>query len=168
MFHGHLDYFKKPPLDGRPNTKPWDHGTLLAHNRWFILFDRVWGPAWIENPWNNIWLRDWSRMTSHYTWGSVTTLHDFKGVLGRPLDTFFGLPQFHGHVSWLVCEVAPQQGNTQGATIYTLNVVFSVIWYFMSLSWLFQMTLLMNNLTNIVVDDGWVHPLAKTLPPLCQ
>ena len=29
-------------------------------------------------------------MASHYTWGSVTTLqHDFGGVLGRPLDTFF-------------------------------------------------------------------------------
>ena len=27
-------------------------------------------------------------MTSHYTRGSVTTLHDFGGVLGRPLDTF--------------------------------------------------------------------------------
>ena len=26
---------------------------------------------------------------SHYTWGSVTTPHDFGGVLGRPLDTFF-------------------------------------------------------------------------------
>ena len=25
MFHGHLDYFKKPPLGGRPNTKPGDH-----------------------------------------------------------------------------------------------------------------------------------------------
>ena len=25
----------------------------------------------------------------HYTWGSVTTLHDFEGALGRPLDTFF-------------------------------------------------------------------------------
>ena len=45
-------------------------------------------------------------MTSHYTWRSVTTLHDFGGVLGRPLDTFFGLSQFHGHGSWLVCEVA--------------------------------------------------------------
>ena len=29
-------------------------------------------------------------MTSHYTWESVTTLHDFEGVLGLPLDTFFG------------------------------------------------------------------------------
>ena len=36
----------------------------------------------------------------------MTTLHDFGGVLGRPLDTFFGLSQFHGHGSWRVCEVA--------------------------------------------------------------
>ena len=28
-------------------------------------------------------------MTSHYTWRSVTTLHDVGGVLGRPSDTFF-------------------------------------------------------------------------------
>ena len=27
-------------------------------------------------------------MTSHYTWGSMTTLHDFGGVFGRPLNTF--------------------------------------------------------------------------------
>jgi hypothetical protein len=45
-------------------------------------------------------------MTSHYTEGSVTTLHDSEGVLGRPLVTLFGLSQFHGHGSWLVCEVA--------------------------------------------------------------
>ena len=38
---------------------------------------------------NKIWFRAQSHMTSHYTWGSVTTLHDFGGVLGRPLDTFF-------------------------------------------------------------------------------
>ena len=38
MFHGHLDYFQKPPLEGRPNTKPGDHGTPNAHNHWFILF----------------------------------------------------------------------------------------------------------------------------------
>ena len=31
MFHGHLDYFQKPPLGGTPNTKPGDHGTLDAH-----------------------------------------------------------------------------------------------------------------------------------------
>ena len=88
MFHGHLDYFQKPPLGGRSNTKLGDHGTPNAHNRWFILFYHVWGPAWIEIHWNSIWLRARSHMTSHYTWGSVTTLHDFGGVLGRPLDTF--------------------------------------------------------------------------------
>ena len=46
-------------------------------------------PAWIEIPWNSIWLRAQSHVTSHYTRGSVTTLHDFGGVLGRPLGTFF-------------------------------------------------------------------------------
>jgi hypothetical protein len=30
----------------------------------------------------------------------------------------------------------------------------------------FQMTLLINKWTNIVMDDKWVHPLAKTLPSL--
>ena len=89
MFHGYLDYFQKPLLGGRSNTKPGDHGTPNAHNRWFILFYHVWGPAWIEIHWNSIWLRAQSHMTSHYTWGSVTTLHGFGGVLGRPLDTFF-------------------------------------------------------------------------------
>jgi hypothetical protein len=86
---GHLDYFLKPPLGSRPNTKPGDHGTPSAHDCWLILFYLVWGPAWIEIHWNSIWLRVRSHMASHYTWGSVTTLHDFEGVLGRPLDTFF-------------------------------------------------------------------------------
>jgi hypothetical protein len=48
MFHGHLDYFQKPPLGGRSNTKPGDHGTPNTHNRWFILFYHVWGPTWME------------------------------------------------------------------------------------------------------------------------
>ena len=88
MFHGHLDYFQKPPLGGRPNTKPGDHGTPNAHNRWFILFYHVWGPAWIEIHWNSIWLRVRSHMTSHYTWGSVTTLHDFGWCLGTAFGHF--------------------------------------------------------------------------------
>ena len=33
MFHGHSDYFQKPLLGGRPNTKPRDHDTPNAHNR---------------------------------------------------------------------------------------------------------------------------------------
>jgi hypothetical protein len=28
-----LDYFQKPHLGGKLNTKPGDHGTLNAHNR---------------------------------------------------------------------------------------------------------------------------------------
>ena len=31
MFHGHLDYFQKPSLGGRPNTKLGDHDTPNAH-----------------------------------------------------------------------------------------------------------------------------------------
>ena len=49
----------------------------------------VWGPAWIEIHQNSLWLRARSHMASQYTWGSMTTLHDVGGVLGRPLDTFF-------------------------------------------------------------------------------
>jgi hypothetical protein len=72
------------------------------------LFDfyHVWGPAWLEIYWNSIWLRVQSHMTSHYTWGSMTTIHDFEGVLGQPLDTFFWALKNSGHDSWFVCEVA--------------------------------------------------------------
>jgi hypothetical protein len=48
----------------------------------------VWGPTWIEIHWNSIWLRARSRMTSHYTWGSVTTLHDLGGVFGTAFGHF--------------------------------------------------------------------------------
>ena len=89
MFHGHLDCSQKPPLGGRPNTKPGDRSTPNIHNHWFILCYHVWGLAWIKINWNSMWLKAWSHVTSHYTWGFVTTLHDFGGVLGQPLDTFF-------------------------------------------------------------------------------
>ena len=88
VIHGHLDYSQKPPLGGRPNIKPGDRDTPNTHNRWVILFYHVWGHTWIKIHWDNIWLRAWSHMTSYCTWGSVTTLHDFGGVSGRPLGTF--------------------------------------------------------------------------------
>ena len=84
-----LGLFQKPPLESRPNTKLGDHGTPNAHGCWFILFYHVWRPEWIKIHWNSIWLRARSHKTSHYTWGSVTTLYDFGGVLGQPLNTFF-------------------------------------------------------------------------------
>jgi hypothetical protein len=89
MFQGHLDYFHKPPLGGRLNTILGDHDTTNAYNRWLILSYHVWGHAWINIHWNGIWLRAQSHMASRYAWGFVTTLHDFGGVLGQPLDTFF-------------------------------------------------------------------------------
>ena len=84
-----LGSFSKRPIRGRPNTKPGDHGTPKVHNCWFIIFYHVRGYYMNENLWNNTWLRVWSHMTSHYTWGPVTTLHDFGSVLRQPLDTFF-------------------------------------------------------------------------------
>ena len=82
--------FQKPPLGGRPNTKPGDHDTPNACNHWFILFYHMWGSAWTWIHQNSIRLKVRSQMSSHYTWKPVTTLHEFGGVLGRPLDTFFG------------------------------------------------------------------------------
>ena len=122
MYCGHLDYFKKPRLGGKPNTKPGGHGTLNTHNRQFMLFYRVWRPTWIEIRWYSIWLGARSRMTSHYTWGSMARLHDFRGVLGQPLGTFLWAlptpmvrpldesqgnpPLLRGHNSWLMWKVA--------------------------------------------------------------
>ena len=54
-----------------------------------LFYFIMWGPACIKIHWNSIWLSAHSHMASHYTWGSVTTVDDFGGVVGRPLDTFF-------------------------------------------------------------------------------
>ena len=83
-----LGLFSLGPVAGRPHTKPGDHGTPNAHNRWFILSYHVWGPAWIEVHWISICLRFRSNMTSHYTWGSVTTLHDFWRCGGTTFGHF--------------------------------------------------------------------------------
>ena len=88
MFLGHLDYFQKLPLGGRSSTKLGDHDTPNAHSRWFILSYHAWRPTWIEFHWNSIWWRARSHMASHYTWGSVTTLHIFGGVVGTAFGHF--------------------------------------------------------------------------------
>ena len=91
MFHGHSIYFQKP------NTELGDHGTVDLF--YFILCE---DSAWIENDWNRVWLK----AQSHTLEKPCSTQHDFGSALGRPLDTSFGLSQFHGHGSWLVYEVA--------------------------------------------------------------
>ena len=70
-------------------TQNWDIiGRPNVHNCWFILFYHVWRPAWIKKHSNCIWLRVRSRMASHYTWGSVTPLHDFWRCLGTAFGRF--------------------------------------------------------------------------------
>ena len=100
--------FRKPPLRGRPNKRPGDHGTPDAHNRCLILSNFImhedpleyklieiafgWGPGhlWphtrLEGPWPYY-------MILEVCWDSRGTL-------------CFGLSQCHGHGSRLVCEVA--------------------------------------------------------------
>jgi hypothetical protein len=103
MFHGHLDYLQKPSFGGRHDTKLEDHGILNARNRWVILLYYVWGLAWIKIHWINIGLRGQSHMALHCPWPHYM-------ILEVPWDGLwtlsFGLSQFHGHGSWLMCEVA--------------------------------------------------------------
>ena len=51
-------------------------------------------------------MRAESYMTSHYIILEV--------FLGQPLDTSFGLLQFYGHGSRLVCEVVTKLGQEKG------------------------------------------------------
>ena len=114
MFHGHLDYFQKPPLGSRPITKPGDHDTPKAHNRWFIIIYHVRGPTWIETHWSSIWLRARSHMTSHYTRRSVTTLESpwpHYMILKVCWDGLWTIFFWALTIAWsralsLVCEVA--------------------------------------------------------------
>ena len=102
-----LGLFSKPPLEGRPNIKPGDHDLLNAHNRWFVLSHHVWGPTWKEISlkiafgWGpgHIWL--------HTTLEDPRTHYMILEVCWENLWTLsFEPSQFHGHGSWLVCEVA--------------------------------------------------------------
>ena len=103
MFHGHLEYFQKPSLGCRPNTKPGDYDTMNSHNHLFILFVMYEDPAWIE-----ISIEIAFSQGSHHTWLHTT----FEGMRprymvlevswGRCLDNSFKISQSHGHGSWLV------------------------------------------------------------------
>jgi hypothetical protein len=132
----HMDFYMAPTVSCSMVTWIIFKNHLLEvhpeHLQLLIfLLHHVWGPAWIKIRWNSIWLRPGPHklMTSHYTWRSVTTLHDFGGVLGRPWDTFFGLPQSHGHGSWLVCEVALITGSHSVEASLFLYFDFFVLFY---------------------------------------
>ena len=60
-------------------------------------------------------------MTSHHTWGSVTTLHDFGGVLGWTLNTFFWAPAVI-----MVTALGPKPQNPILCTNMSPNVPFWV------------------------------------------
>jgi hypothetical protein len=59
----------------------------------FITYENL---AWIEIHWYSICWGPQSHMTSHYTWGPMTMLHDYGSVLGQRLGTPCGLSE----ISW--------------------------------------------------------------------
>ena len=118
MFHGRWDYVQKPPLGSMLNTKPGDHGIRNTQDHWFILFCHMWEPARIKIHWNSIWLRFWSHMTSHYTRGPVTTLHDFGGVLGPVYTT---VEKSTGHVKKGVSQLWLVKNATLDRWVFTLG-----------------------------------------------
>ena len=102
-----------------PNIKSGDHGTLNSHNRWFILFYHMWGPTWIDISWNSIWLRAQSHMISHHTWGVHYHTTCYWMYVGTTFGHFlFGLSQFHGHGSWLMCEATLNHVTINPYSIY--------------------------------------------------
>jgi hypothetical protein len=65
-------------------TQNWETTSLRTLTTVDLFyFYHVWRHTWIDIHWNNIWLRYRSHMTSHYTWGSLTTLHDFGAMIGK-------------------------------------------------------------------------------------
>ena len=100
-------FFKNQLLevDLTPTGRPWH--SECSHLFLYSILSCVKRPTCKFLYWNSMWCRARSHMTSHYTWGSMTTIDAFGGALGQPLDTtFFWLSQFHGHGFQLACEVA--------------------------------------------------------------
>ena len=105
MFHGHLNYYQKPPRGARPNTKPGDHGTPNAHNRWFIPFYHVWTPYMNRNS------LKWQLVEGPVTYDFTLHLRpcDHTPWFWRCVGTAFGhfLISSHNFMgSWPVWEVA--------------------------------------------------------------
>ena len=123
MFHGHLDYFQKPPLGGRPNTNPGDHHTSERSQPliYFIL-------SCTRTHVNRNSLK-W-----HLVEGPVTydfTLHDGGGVLGQqPLGHFLLSPHNFMVIysPWLACEVALKLQHHESCLDHTRLSIRFQLW----------------------------------------
>ena len=102
------DYYLKPPLGYRLNTKTLgDRDTPDAHHCWFNIFNYVWRSAWIE--FIEIAL-GWGpgHIRLHFTLEGPWPHYMLLGVCWNGLWTLsFELSQFHGHGSWLVLQRRP-------------------------------------------------------------
>ena len=101
MLHGYLDYLKKTPLGGRPNTKPGDHGTPNTHNRWYILFLTC-----VRTRMNQKIIEIAFGWVPGHIWLHTTCFWRCVGTTAFGHSLSFGLSQFHGHGFWLMCDVA--------------------------------------------------------------
>ena len=109
-----LDYFQKPPLEGRPNTNLGDHDTLNAHNVCSILFYHAWRPTWIEIHWISTWLR----VPITYEFTLHLKVRDHTPWFWKCLDGLsilsFGLSKFHGHCSYFCFSSTTEWGTLFG------------------------------------------------------
>ena len=109
MFHGHLDCFPKPPRGGRPDTKLGDHWhSECSQPLIYNVLNHLWERAQIEIHRNSIWFERMITYGVTLHWEGPWPSHMIWEECWDGLWTFFfwALTKFHGHGSWLVCEVA--------------------------------------------------------------
>ena len=90
IYHMRLNIIFNIFLGDRLNTKLGDHGlqNLTTVDLLYVIMRE--DPTYINSThWSSIWLRARSHMSSHYTWGPVTTFHDFGSVSGTVFGHFF-------------------------------------------------------------------------------
>ena len=134
------------------NTKR-DHDHSLC---WFNVFYHVSWPSWIAIHWSSISSRAQSHMASHYLWGSMTMLHDFGGVLGQLLDTFYQALTISW--SWLLARVwsGPNSPDTRDTIFGPSGFAQSLKWEGMGLTY-------PTNLQS--TKQGWLPMQTSTMSP---
>ena len=101
-----LGLFSRTTHGGRPNTKPCDHYTPNAPNRWFILWYHALGPPTNGDSLKEHLVAGPGHMWLHTTLEGAWPHYIISEVCwdGGLWTHSFGLSQFHGPGSWLVCE----------------------------------------------------------------